>query len=458
MASDTAIARDGRFTAYLAPQEAALHCTLRVTDGKTESIACNIAIGEVYLASGQSNMELELKDADGGLKAIRIHDNCLVRYYNVPKYARLTTEAEEANRNAHWQEILPGEGRDMSAAAYHFAMRLQEALNVPVGIVDCYWGGTSVTCWMSKSTLETITEGKRYFREYRQRCGKKTMKQYLAEEAASNRQMEEWGAKAEELKKNRPEITPQELNEILGPFPWNPPAGPGSPFRPFGLYDTMLSRVVPLALTGVLYYQGEEDTWRTECYEILLSAFIAQLRRDFRDPKLPFLNVQLPMWLPAGGTDTFTWPRLRKAQQLVQQVTANSGLAVLIDQGEYDNIHPTNKTVVGERLYYCALNTVYHMDAPEPPEACAKYAKSGSLYIRLTQPVIRINDDTNTLMEIAGEDGVYHPAEAVIEGTSIRLWSEHVSRPVKVRYAWKDYAIVPYFGENGLPLAPFCLE
>ena len=166
LAADTVTAVNGHFIAILPPQEAAIHCTLRVSDGQTEAIACDIAIGDVFMAGGQSNMELELKDADGGLEAVKKHENVLVRYYNVPKYARITPEAEEANRNAHWQEIHPGEGRDMSAVAYFFAMKLQQEINVPIGIIDCYWGGSSVSCWMERETLESITEGLRYLREY----------------------------------------------------------------------------------------------------------------------------------------------------------------------------------------------------------------------------------------------------------------------------------------------------
>ena len=457
LASDTASSANGCFTARLSPQEAAVHCTLRATDGYSEFMACDIAIGDVYLAAGQSNMELELKDADEGPEEISSHDNILVRYFNVPKYARITAEAQRANRHAHWQEIIPGKGRDMSAAAYFFAMKLQETLNVPIGIIDCYWGGTSISCWMEKTTLESLNEGRRYMREYRQRYGKKTMAQYLAEEAEFERGMSDWCIKAEQIKKEKPSVTPVEINALLGPFPWNPPAGPGSPFRPAGLCETMLRRVIPYTLTGVLYYQGEEDTWRTECYEILLSAFIDQLRRQFRNPCLPFLNVQLPMWMPAGGTDSGNWPRLRNAQWLVRQTVRNTDLAILIDQGEYDNIHPTNKRVVGDRLFCCALRTVYGMDAPEAPYAIEKYTLDGCIFVRLSQP-LREPDSSDLLLEIAGEEGPFSQAEASIEDCILRLWSQEISRPVKVRYAWTDYAIAPLFGISGLPLAPFILE
>ncbi len=457
LGTDTAHARDGRFIAVLPPQEASVHCTLRVSDGLTEALACDIAIGDVYLAGGQSNMELELKDADEGPEAVLRHENLLVRYYNVPKFAMNTPEAEKANAAAHWQEIHPHEGRDMSAVAYFFAMKLQATLSVPVGIIDCYWGGTSITCWMDAETLNTLTEGRRYIEEYRGRYGDKTMAQYQAEEQAFQAYCMSWNAKADRLKREKPGINHTEIERILGQFLWNPPAGPGSPYRPSGLFETMLRRVLPAALTGVLFYQGEEDTGRTDCYEVLLSAFIAQLRRQFRQPRLPFLNVQLPMWIPANGTDTFTWPRLRQAQQTVALQTRDTDLAILIDQGEYDNIHPTNKRVVGERLANCALRTVYDMAADASPVAVAKHTENHCLFVQTDQPLC-ISGDGPLLLEIADEGGPFRLAEAEISGQTIRLWHPELDHPVRARYAWTDYAAVALFGENGLPLAPFCLE
>ena len=217
--------------------------------------------------------------------------------------------------------------------------------------------------------------------------------------------------------------------------------------------EVMMSRE---SLTGVLFYQGEEDTGRTECYDVLLKAFISQLRRQFQNPALPFLNVQLPMWIPAGGTDTGTWPRLRQAQQRVAQEVSHTDLAILIDQGEYDNIHPTNKRVVGERLFFCAMNTVYGVPAPEAPRAVSKYTRDKTLYIQLSAPVTA-NGQSDLLLEVAGQDGVFYPAEAELDGSLLRLSHPNVPRPVMARYAWTDYASAPFFSENGLPLAPFWL-
>ena len=353
--------------------------------------------------------------------------------------------------------ICPGEGADMSAAAYFFAMKLQPALNVPIGIIDCYWGGTSITCWMDEICLSWTDEGRRYLLEYERQSEGKTMETYLAEEKAWQREMDDWNEAAEALKLKQPQISPQELGKKLGPYPWHPPVGAGSPYRPHGLFHTMLERVVPYTLTGILYYQGEEDTWRTEHYDILLAAYILRLRELFLDNELPFLNVQLPMWIDANAeADSKTWPRLRLAQQKVYRNLRNTGLTVLIDQGEYDNIHPTNKRVVGERLFESAMEVIYHRAAKMAVFACAKYALGGSLHVLLSAPVYA-RESGDYLMEVAGQDGIFHPAEVSLNGAELILTSQQVSAPIMARYAWTDYGIVCLFGPDDLPLAPFWL-
>ena len=207
----------------------------------------------------------------------------------------------------------------------------------------------------------------------------------------------------------------------------------------------------------MLFYQGEEDSWRTKRYDILLTSFIFQLRELFLDGELPFLNVQLPIWIDGAATeDSRLWPVLRLAQQKVWRNVRNTGLAVLLDQGEFDNIHPTNKRVVGERLYECALDTIYHEPAQLPPFAVGKCQRDGKLIVALSAPIVDCGNG-DYLLEIAGKDGVFHPADVVLEDQQIVLSSPAVPRPADVRYAWLDYAHVRLFGENGLPLAPFAL-
>ena len=459
LCQDETVIRDSRFCFYLPPQEARMGCVLTVTGGQDKTICCDIAIGEVYLAGGQSNMELELQNADEGGWLLLSHRNSQVRYFNVPKFARFTQEAEEANRTARWMTVAPGTANDMSAVAYFFAMKLQSRLRVPVGIIDCYWGGTSVTCWMSEETLNQTAEGQRYLKAYEESWAGKTMEQYLEEEGAFFSGLDAWAKQADALKIAHPEYTAKEIDAEIGPCPpWNPPVGEGSPFRPAGLYHTMLERVVPASLTGVLFYQGEEDSWRTKHYDILLSSFIFQLRALFLDAELPFLNVQLPMWMDGAATeDSKLWPALREAQQRVWRNVRNTGLAILLDEGEFDNIHPTNKRVVGERLYETALDVIYHEEAKRSPFALGKSQQAGALLIALSAPVTDCGDG-EYLMEIAGQDGVFQPADVRVEGAQIILSSSAVPRPIAARYAWTDFAKVRLFGENGLPLAPFVLN
>ena len=459
LARDTATARDGKFCFRLPPQQANTNCALTLSDGQETTVYSDIAIGDVYLAGGQSNMELELQNADEGKALYPVHENNRVRYFNVPKYARFSDEMEQANENARWLPIAPGTAKDMSAVAYFFAMKLQPHLNIPIGIIDCYWGGTSVTCWMDEEALNRTAEGQRYMREYREKWAGKTMDAYLAEENAFFSGLDEWAKKADALKAAHPEYTTKEINAEIGPCPpWNPPVGEGSPFRPDGLVHTMLERVIPATLTGVLFYQGEEDTWRTRHYEILLASFIERLRERFEDGELPFLNVQLPMWIDGAATeDSKLWPILRLAQQKAWRSVRNTGLAILLDQGEFDNIHPTNKRVVGERLYEQALDVIYHEPARLSPMALGKYQKDGKLYVSLSAPVVE-RETGEYLMEIAGEDGNYLPAQVELNGDQLILSNPQLSRPAMARYAWTDYAIVRLFGENGLPLAPFALD
>ena len=454
LAQDRCPVRDGRFMALLPPQKAMLGCVLTVQAGRETVISENILIGDVYLAAGQSNMELELQNADEGEQLISHHQNDQVRYFNVPKIAVPGPENDAAFDKVRWKSVAPHGARDMSAVAYFFAMKLEKKLQVPVGIIDCYWGGTSIACWMSRETLSRSREGQRYLDEYEKLSAGKTMEQYLTEEKEAYAKIRAWEDAAAPYRAENPAIAGSELEKIIGPYPWKIPDGPGSPWRPSGLYESMTAHLIPVSLTGILYYQGEEDTWRTEAYDILLTDFVRMLRRDFLNDSLPFLNTQLPMWIDPGAPDSFTWPRLRLAQERAWRLIRGSSLTCLIDQGEFGNIHPTAKRVVGERLADSALSLVYGKNVPLSPRAEDAIPADGKLVVRLSAPV-RLAGSGNTLLEIAGEDGQFHPAEVTAAQDRLILSSPAVSRPVSARYAWTDYGIVRLFGENGLPLMPF---
>ena len=450
-------AREGAFLLRLPPQRAQSGCTLIITDGKAEVISRDVAIGEVYLAGGQSNMELELQNADEGPGLIEGHNDADLRYFNVPKRSLWNEEAGQAEAASHWEAIRPGMGRDMSAVAYFFAVKLRSKLQVPVGIIDCYWGGTSITCWMDEEYQRQSAEGNRYIDNYAALVGDKTMAQWQAEEEAFQAAMAAWNTRVAEIKAANPGIEWAEVERQAGVCPWNPPVGLGSPYRPGGLAETMLKRVAPAALTGMLFYQGEEDTWRTTKYAQLLADFIRYVRGLFRDDRLPFINAQLPMFInTAESVYNYQWAELRQAQAQVAKQVAHTGLACLIDCGEVDNIPPTDKRTPGERLCDAALRVVYGLDASKSPEATGKYTVGDTLIVTLDAPVA-FTRDGDDCMEIAGADGVWHTADIKVEGNTLRLTAAAVPEPVAARYAPANWASGRHYGENGLPLAPFVL-
>ncbi len=448
----------GRFLLLLPPQEARCGCSLVITCGPEEFRARDLCIGEVYLAGGQSNMELELQNADEGQELLLCHENPLVRYFNVPRRAYFCDEAEEAFASSRWQAVCPGKAGDMSAVAYFFAMKLQKKLGIPVGIVDCYWGGTSVTAWMPPEWLMRTAEGRRYLEKYEEEAKGRTLEQFLKEEEAWHQVLHAWEEKVAEYKKDHPKASGADVNRDVGPCPWYPPAGPGSPYRPAALYDTMVARVTPLALSGILWYQGESDAGLTDQYDVLLMSMVDLWRRAFRDDTIPFLNIQLPMWIASDAPgDTFTWPAIRLAQARVRDTVARSGMICLLDQGEWDNLHPTGKRVVGERLCELAQRTVYGLEGELSPRATGKYT-SGDVLTVVCDGDISVSDGKEpALLEAAGADGVFKPARGEVQGNLIRLRAEGVKHPVSARYAWTDYARVNLFGANGLPLEPFLL-
>ncbi len=455
LAKGDAEARDGHFLILLPPQKAATGCRLVVTAGGETRIALDISVGEVYLAGGQSNMELELQNADEGQTLIAAHVNPMVRYFNVPRFGYFCGERDQAWAQARWNAVGPGRAKDMSAAAYFFAMKLQKKLGVPVGIIDAYLGGTSVTCWMDEDWLKRTGEGRRYLEEYAEKTKGVTMEAFLEKEKVFRHQLDDWNGRMADYKAAHPGCSWDDVVAEIGPCPWDPPAGPASPYRPAGLYQTMIEPLLPFTLTGILYYQGEEDAARTEQYDVLMMSLIDRWRSAFREETLPFLFVQLPMWIEKGAEDSRLWPALRLQQSRVRDRMRNTGMICLLDQGEFDNIHPTNKRVVGERLYELALREIYGEKGETAPRVTGRRIEGSMMTLLTDQPLTTRDGKEPALLELAGADGRYVPARAMIEGAFLHLTAAGAAHPVHARYAWTDYGTVNLFAANGLPLEPF---
>ena len=454
----SAAALNGRFQLFFPPMEAGVDHTLTLSDGETSYTFTDVAVGDVFLAGGQSNMELELQNADEGKALIAEHNDPLLRSFYVPKMPYLTEEflADERSHSC-WKLCTPGEIKEVSAVAYFFALKVRREQNVPVGIIGCNWGGTSASCWVEESMLSQNTAGQVYLELYKEKAGDKTEEQYDRELAEYDKINAAWGAKVAELKETKPEATWEEIVKFAGECPWPPPMGMKSPFRPAGLVETMLKRVAPYNVTAFLFYQGEEDTARPEWYEMLLSTMVTNWRKLFGDYEIPFLNVQLPVFKNFGEPDYTNWGDLRHQQWKVYRNLRNTGLAITIDLGELGNIHPTDKRTVGERLYQVALPIVYGQSGQTSVYATGKYPVEGGLVVTLSGKV-QEKGEASAFFEIAGADGQYNKADAKVEGDRILLACKAVPFPCRARYAHINYATVNLFGENGLPLAPFVLE
>lgn len=461
---------NGKWSAMLPPHEAGGPFTLTVTGQDDVIEIANVMYGEVWFAGGQSNMELEIQNADFGEEELAKADYSDIRYYNVIKAPFIDDEMLEQEALRHWHMCKDGDFREMSAVAYFFAVKTYEQLKVPIGIVDCYQGGTSITCWLREENVRSLPEGKSYIEEYENVINNQTEEEYDRALEDYNERLEAYNNRVEEWKKKMPDITAEELNDKAGLYPWPPPMGSKSLYRPYGLYYTMINRIVPYTVRGFLYYQGEEDAVKTEHYENMLMMLIKQFRQDWNDTTLPFMIVQLPMYIEKNGIDDYTWPKIRLAQEYTCNMIPYTGITVLLDLGEYDNIHPTDKKTPGIRLALQVLEKVYK----EPVQGSAMFFRfaepvKNKLYLSFANAYGKIQLLNNELQdiqemevegmpagfEISGNGEDWLPASAVIRGEQIIVWNEKIAEPAYVRYGHFNYGKVNVYNRAGLPLAPF---
>lgn len=446
-------AAGNRFMAVLPPMAHGGPYAMKVSDGDTAIAFSDILVGDVYLAGGQSNMEMRLKDIQDGLRYTADADYPAIRYCNYPVQPFLNEKTLAWERKTAWRAVQPGRCGDISAVAFHFAVHLHDDLSIPVGIIGCNLGGTSIVSWLTEDALCATSGGQAYLDAYLERIKGQTDEDYQRALRAQQRANALWSRKADAIKAENPSAKWDDFIQKLGPCPWPPPEGQKSAYRPCGLVNTMLRRIAPYTLTGILYYQGESDARHPHLYRAFLMSLIASWRDLFQSPSLPFLNVQLPMFVQREEPVPNSWAVIRQAQEQVFHDMRNTGLAVMIDGGEADDIHPRDKKTVGQRLYQQAKRVIYHLDGAESPRATAVRPCEGAVDVSVSQPLLAVAQPR--LFELAGGDGVFRPAEAIIQDRSIRVTSRQVERPVSVRYAWVNYAQVNVFGANGLPLAPF---
>jgi sialate O-acetylesterase len=454
------LAHNGQWSLLLPPLSAGLTGELVINDTVRFR---NVITGDVWFAGGQSNMELELVNCKNGTAELASCANPDIRFYQVVKRAVVDNDYLREEAESKWQVCGPDAAAMLSAAAYFFARKINADMGVPIGIINCSWGGTSISTWMSREMLQQSFAGRRYIDDYSAKVGDKTEAQYMAEMEAYLNDWREWDERIQERRKQEPDVSWETLNRECGQCPWPQPSGLTSAYCPANLHTARIRRAAPFTLKGFLYYQGEEDDLRADDYREMMYYLVRQWRSDWQDDGLPFLFVQLPMYASReeveSGNPPKHWCRMRESQYLASADIANSGLAVIIDCGEYDNIHPLDKQTVGFRLALQALRKVYgkiEIEADGPVFSWAKIEDDSlRLYFDHAESGLEFRGSADNVFEIAAADGPYYAANAIIDGSNLIVSADEVPHPCRVRYAWVKYGPTPLYARNGLPAMPF---
>ena len=451
---------NGNWRAVLPPSEAGSGFVLTVECGDEKRTFSDVAVGEVWLAGGQSNMELELQNCKEWPQVKELPADGLLRFYYTQKKAYMDDDFYAGEAASEWSLAGSDAMRFWSAVGYFFAAKLRAELDIPVGIIGCNWGGTSASAWMDIDTLTSDSDTNSYVQEYIEAVGSKSEEEQVREFAEYTAYHEQFEKRMGELYAERPDIEWDEALSIVGECRWPGPMNCANPYRPAGLYECMLSRIAPYSLRGFIYYQGESDDHKPTIYYKLFSDMIACWRRDWEDDTLPFICVQLPMHRYKGEADRKNWPLIREAQMRIFQTVKNTGIAVAIDQGEWNEIHPKAKSIVGTRLALQAMHSVYGLieaDAAFGPIFRSCQPDGGKLRLHFDHSSDGFVYTSNAIsgFETAGADKIYVPAKAELDGEDILISADGISSPRFVRYLWTNYSEVTLFGANGIPLAPF---
>ncbi len=476
--------RGEKWETFLKPLPAQENLTLEIVCGNEKKVFTNIAVGEVWLAGGQSNMEFELQNCTEGPDELKMTEDPNVRFYYTQKNAWMDDKFFEGEKNSSWQTWDSEWKKAWSAVGYFFGKKLAKDLGVTVGIIGCNWGGTSASAWMDENHLIKHEDLKTYLDEQIEATKGKSIEQQCKEYDDYEAYHADWQKKSDALYKENPNIEWAKVQEILGPCQWPGPKSCKNPYRPTGLHTCMIQRVAPYTLKGFIFYQGESDDHKPHSYYTLFREMIDQWRSDWRET-LPMIFVQLTENRYRQDKDYKNWCLIREAQTKVYKNVAKTGMAVSADLGQFDDIHPKHKKVLGERLETNALYTAYNLiteDKANGPLFKDAISKDGKMILTFdfAEDGFVLKDDSVALknlkaveerqgnkvpedftgFEIAGNDKIYYPArfefgKDIGRMNQIVLSSEKVSEPMFARYAWYNYGPITVFGRNGIPLSPF---
>jgi sialate O-acetylesterase len=431
-------AKDGKWQLKLRKLQAGGPDSMTIT-GKNQIQFQNVLVGEVWICSGQSNMEWPLSRSFDANQAIPNSGNPVIRLFTVRK---LRANEPTNNVTGSWTACGPDTVTNFSAVAYYFGRDLQRSLGVPIGLIHTSWGGSPAEVWMKQDVLavnpdykETILDAyTKAFREYQD-----ALAQFEREAADLAKE-----GKSPTRKKPSP------------PY-----------WKPTELYNGMIAPLVPYAMRGAIWYQGESNAGRAQQYRTLFPDMIRNWRRDWGQGDFAFIEVQLAPWdkgkkrsleqITASPGDS-DWAELREAQTLATKALPKVEMAVITDVGDKDDIHPTKKEPVGSRLGLAARRIAYNESIVySGPRYKGMKVDGDKVWISFQSVGAGLEARGGELkgFAVAGPDQRFVWAKAQIQGDQVVVSSPEVSNPVAVRYGWADYPVVNLWNKNGLPASPF---
>ncbi|CAD0003977.1 sialate O-acetylesterase [Flavobacterium chungangense] len=368
--------------------------------GYNEVVLKNILIGEVWVCSGQSNMEMSVSwGIDNGEEEAKNAANPNIRFFTVPK---LTATTPQNNLLGNWTESTPETMKYFSAVGYFFAKRLREDLkNVPIGLISSNWGGTPAEIWMPEEVVQNDTV----------------------------------------LLENAKKLNEQEY-------------GPRQPGR---AYNAMIYPFVGFKIAGTLWYQGESNVG-SEVYDKTLSALITSWREGWQD-EFPFYYVQIAPF--KTGSNNFSNVTLRNSQRKLLKEINNTGMVVISDVSDTIDIHPKDKKSVGIRLANLALANTYRTNSNLVNGPLFKDIKIDKNKVTVSFDYadgLYFKNKVTKQFEVAGTDGTFYPAEASIKNNQVIVTSKKVPNPAKVRFAWGNTIQSDLFNKANLPASCFISE
>jgi sialate O-acetylesterase len=383
--------------------------TIAIKSKTSDIVLENIVFGEVWLCSGQSNMEMSMQGymgqpVYGSSDAIAKSNNPNLRLFNVTKYSGSKTPLKDVEKYTAWQKASPENVANFSAVAYFFGSQLQEILDVPVGIINSSWSGSCVEAWISTEVMSTFQKV--------------------------------------DLKEVDISIKPKEIPTVL--------------------YNSMINPLIPYTIKGMIWYQGESNKGEPEKYKKLFPAMVQDWRTRWGIGNFPIYYTQIAPYSYEGNgflTADKNSAFIREAQYQCLDLIPNSGIAITLDIGTKDCIHPPKKKEVADRLLYNALNQTYNFKTIEyaGPTFDTMEIKDGGLNLKFknaTNGLYAYESLQN--FEIAGNDKVFYPANAkIIDRKTVIVASEKVPNPVAVRYGWDNWVVGTLFGTNMLPVPSF---